>query len=299
MPLTGQALAVESIIIQNMKELTPLQPVDYLAIGHITVDLTPKGKRLGGTVTFAALAAQAMGLRVGIVTSWATEIPPGPLITIPIINYPTERSTTFENFYTPEGRLQIIHDIAPRLDYYQIPEPWRSAPIIHLGPVAQEVEPSLVRNFPTALIGITPQGWLRHWDSSGRVSRTEWPEARFVLERSGATVISSSDVDGDDSRIEEMAAACRVLAVTDGPDGARVYWNGDVRRFKATIVDEVDPTGAGDIFAAAFFVRLFSTRDPWEAGRFATLMGTISVTRPGLEGIPTPEEINESLVEVF
>jgi hypothetical protein len=282
-----------------MHALSPSQPVDYLLIGHITIDLTPNGKQLGGTVTFSALTAQAMGLRVGIVTSWANEVALGPLSTIAMINYPTEQSTTFENIYTSNGRHQIVHAVAPRLDYYNIPEAWRSAPIVHLGPVAQEVEPSLVRNFPTSLIGITPQGWLRRWDSNGRVSRTEWPEARFVLERSGATVISSSDVDHDESRIEEMAAACRVMAVTEGPGGARVYWNGDVRRFRAAEVVEVDPTGAGDIFATAFFARLFSTRDPWEAGRFATLMGSVSVTRPGLAGIPTPDEVNQSLVEVF
>jgi sugar/nucleoside kinase (ribokinase family) len=64
-------------------------------------------------------------------------------------------------------------------------------------------------------------------------------------------------------------------------------------------VDEVDPTGAGDVFAAAFFSRLFTTRDPWESARFATLLSAHSVTRPGLDGIPTPEEINACLVEVF
>lgn len=282
-----------------MKDLNLLQSIDYLTIGHITIDRTPTGMRLGGTVTFAALMAQALGLRVGMVTSWAGEIPPGPLNAIPIINIPTERSTTFENIYTSQGRNQIIHHVAPRLDYYQIPEPWRSAPIVHLGPVAQEVEPSLVRNFPTAFIGVTPQGWLRRWNAVGEVSSTEWPEARFVLERCGATVISDSDVDGDESRIEEMATACRVLAVTHGAEGCRVFWNGDVRRFRAQTIADVDSTGAGDIFAAAFFARLFTTRDPWEAGRFATIMGTLSVTRPGLQGIPTPEEIHESMIEVF
>ena len=48
-----------------------------------------------------------------------------------------------------------------------------------------------------------------------------------------------------------------------------------------------------------FFVRLFTTRDPWEAGRFATLLAAISVTRPGLSAIPTAEEIAESMVEIY
>jgi sugar/nucleoside kinase (ribokinase family) len=62
---------------------------------------------------------------------------------------------------------------------------------------------------------------------------------------------------------------------------------------------EVDATGAGDIFAAAFFTRLYLTRDPWEAARFATQLAAYSVMRVGLEGIPTPEEIQACRVEVL
>jgi sugar/nucleoside kinase (ribokinase family) len=185
------------------------------------------------------------------------------------------------------------------LEYYQIPEPWRKAEIIHLAPVAQEVDPTIVRHFSSSLIGVSPQGWMRNWDGDGLVHGSEWPEARFVLERSGAAVISIEDVAGDESRIEEMAASCRVLAVTEGADGVRLFWNGDVRRFRAPAVSVVDPTGAGDIFASAFFIRLYTTRDPWEAARFATQIASISVTRPGLDGIPTRDEIRDCMVEVY
>lgn len=62
---------------------------------------------------------------------------------------------------------------------------------------------------------------------------------------------------------------------------------------------EVDATGAGDIYAAAFFTRLYATRDPWEAARFATQLSAYSVTRTGLESIPTTAEIQECMVEVL
>jgi hypothetical protein len=282
-----------------MLQLTPLEPVDYLVIGHLTRDITPNGPRLGGTATFAALTARALGLRVGVVTSWGAELPLGSLRSTPVVSFPTDQTTTFENVETEYGRVQYIRHVAPRLDLYMIPEPWRGASIVHLAPVAQEVEPSLIRNFPSALIGITPQGWLRGWDSEGRVHVAEWPEAAFVLERAGATVISLQDVGANEDRLFEMAASSRVLAVTEGAAGSRVYWQGDVRRFSAPSVEEVDPVGAGDIFATAFFVRLYTTRDPWEAARFANQLAAISVTRPGLTGIPTPEEIEESMVEIF
>ncbi|HAX70479.1 MAG TPA: hypothetical protein DCY14_12775, partial [Anaerolineae bacterium] len=60
-----------------------------------------------------------------------------------------------------------------------------------------------------------------------------------------------------------------------------------------------DATGAGDIFAAAFFARCVRTRDPWEAARFATQLASYSVTRVGLQGIPTPKEIEQCLMEVL
>lgn len=282
-----------------MYHFTRLEPVDYLVIGHLTRDLTAEGPRLGGTAAYAGLTARALGLKVGIVTSWGSELPLGPLRDIPIVNLPAESSTTFENIPTPEGRIQIVHNVAHRLDLNLIPDPWLSAPIVHLGPVAQEVEPSLVRHFTHSFVGLTPQGWLREWDEHGRVGPAEWPEASFVLGGSGAAAISIEDVNGDEERIEEMAAYCRLLAVTESAAGARLYWGGDVRRFRAPQLPEIDATGAGDIFAAAFFFRLSTTRDPWEAARFATQLASISITRPGLDGIPSPDEIAECMVEVF
>jgi sugar/nucleoside kinase (ribokinase family) len=292
--------ASEAIVYNlSMHPILPLEPVDYLIIGHLAVDRIATGLRLGGTATYAALTAKALGLRVGIATSWGAEIAITPLESIPIVSFPSEQSTTFENIYLPEGRVQYLHSVAAPIHLNVIPDPWRNAAIVHLCPIAQEVDPSLVRNFPTALIGVTPQGWLRTWDSANRIRSTEWPEAAFVLQRAGAAVISVEDIDHDESRIDEMAAACRVLAVTEGAHGTRLYWNGDIRRFRSPEVNEVDATGAGDIFASAFFVRLFTTRDPWEAARFATILAANSVTRVGLDSIPTAEEIQECLVEVY
>ena len=63
-----------------------IEPVDYLMIGHITRDITPDGPRLGGTATYSSLMARALGLRVGIVTSWGNELPTDPFANIPIID---------------------------------------------------------------------------------------------------------------------------------------------------------------------------------------------------------------------
>ncbi|HSD83673.1 MAG TPA: PfkB family carbohydrate kinase, partial [Anaerolineae bacterium] len=57
----------------------------------------------------------------------------------------------------------------------------------------------------------------------------------------------------------------------------------------------VDVTGAGDIFAAAYLVHLRRSNDPFGAARFATCLATQSITRRGLESIPTPLEIEQCL----
>jgi len=282
-----------------MLNLVSPEPVDYLVIGHIAHDLTATGPRLGGTVAYSALTARALGLRVGIVTSVGPETSLEPLKDIPIISIESPQSTTFENIYTKQGRLQYLRAQAAHIDLNSVPEPWRRASIIHLGPLASEMEPILPEGYSPTLLGITPQGWMRKWDAEGRVSLAEWTDTGSALAQAGAVIISREDVGGNDEVIEDMAHQTRVLAVTEGAAGAVLYWNGDRRRFRAPEMQEVDATGAGDVFAAAFFVRLFKTRDPWEATRFATLIASRSVTRVGLEGIPTAQEIEACTMEIL
>lgn len=282
-----------------MPELAVLEAVDYLVIGHITDDMTAGGPRLGGTATFSALTARALGLRVGIVTAANEKTSLDALDGITVVSIPSKHTTTFENIYIGGERKQTLQHQAAMISFENVPDAWRTASIIHLGPVAQELPDELPGRFSPSLLGITPQGWMRTWNGDGHVSPCKWESADAFLPRAGAVVISREDVGGDEELIEAMAHQTRVLAVTDGEAGSVLLWNGDRRRFRAPQLPELDATGAGDIFAAAFFIRLFTTRDPWEAARFATQLAARSVARAGLDGIPTQKEIEECLMEVF
>ncbi len=282
-----------------MLDLVPLEPVDYLVVGHVTEDRTPTGIRLGGTVSFSALTARALGLRVGIVTAASESTRLTALDGIPVVRVPSPQTTTFENVQTPRGRVQTLHSQAAPIPFESIPEVWRSTPIVHLGPVAHEIDPSWASSFSASLLGLTPQGWMRTWDDSGRVTAQPWESASSLGPQAGAVAISREDVLGDEEVIEGLAHQTRLLAVTEGPAGSVLYWNGDRRRFHAPESGEIDGTGAGDIYAAALFFRLYTTRDPWEAARFATRLASYSVGRVGLESIPTRREIDESMMEVI
>lgn len=265
--------------------------LDYLAIGHVTCDLIGSGFALGGTVSYAARTARALGCRVGIVTSAAPDLDLSQALNgIAVACIPATTTTTFENVYTSTGRHQVIHAVAQMLTLEALPADWKGA-IVHLAPVARECDPALASAFADAFVGLTPQGWMRCWDEVGRVSRCPWEAAEELLARADAVVLSEEDVGGDMALVARYAAQTRLLAVTQGAAGCTVYTDGQARHFPAPAVREVDPTGSGDVFAAAFFVWLYRRGDPWEAARFANCVAARSVTRKGLHGTPTAEEI--------
>ena len=205
-----------------MSELVPVQPVEYLVIGHVAVDLTPSGIQLGGTVSYSALTARAMGMRVGIVTSTGEDAPLGVLEGIQIFNISTERSTIFENIKTQHGRKQILHHQAALIEYEHIPQAWRNAPIVHLAPIAQELNAKLAVQFPASLVGVTPQGWMRGWDENGRVFATAWENSEQVLGRVGGVVMSVEDINRD-LELVELYGASDASPLPDGR-GERVRY---------------------------------------------------------------------------
>lgn len=279
--------------------LAPIEPIDYLVIGHITQDITPDGYKAGGTASYSALTAHAFGLRVGILTSYAEGAILPNLNGIQIINQQSDQSSVFENIYTPDGRRQVIHSSAEIIHPRSLPQSWINTPLVHFGPIAREIESDFLRFFPNSFVGMTLQGWFRDWDSQGKIHFSPWLESSLFLSNANAAVLSVEDVQENEDIIASLIYAVRVLVVTEGSCGARVYWNGDVRNFRAEEKTEVDATGAGDIFATSFFIRLRQTQDPWEATRFATLISSRSVTRKALEGVPTPEEIQTDLIDII
>ena len=49
---------------------------------------------------------------------------------------------------------------------------------------------------------------------------------------------------------------------------------------------EVDPTGAGDVYASSFMVRYMETNDSLRAARFASLVAGLSIQSIGTDSLP-------------
>ncbi|MBN2470729.1 MAG: ribokinase, partial [Anaerolineae bacterium] len=205
----------------------PPAPVDYLVIGHVAHDETPDGPQLGGTAAYSARLAQALGLRVGVLTSAHPADPVLPALDgLAVHLVPAESSTIFVNRYTDAGRQQIVRGHARRLAFEHLPESWRAAPVVHLGPITPGLDPDLLpARFPGALVGVTPQGFMRAWGEDGVVYPVPWASAETMLPHA-VTVLSDEDLGHDPTLEAQYAAQARALVVTRNYAGATLYRDG-------------------------------------------------------------------------
>jgi sugar/nucleoside kinase (ribokinase family) len=279
---------------------------EFLVIGHATRDLLPdRSWRLGGGVAYAGVTASRLGLRVGVLTS----APPDVLTALrnalqdaTIVNVPAPEATTFENIYNASGRRQFLRARAAALTLHHLPPAWNGARVILLAPLAQEVDPAFATVFPGALVAAAPQGWLRRWDAQGAVSPGSLDVGPLLLPRLRALIVSRDDLlpsgaaSGAGAQADVTIAAWAnqvpLVVVTRGADGADLYAaGGPAESYSGVSAREVDPTGAGDVFAGAFLSWLERAGDARAAVEFANHVAACSVERIGVASAPTIAEL--------
>jgi sugar/nucleoside kinase (ribokinase family) len=272
--------------------------VDYALIGHVTADLTPDGRKLGGTVSYAARTAHAFGLKVGLLTSapaddvLLSEVEP---YVSELVNIPADETTTYENVYSTVGRTQYVRATAEPITLKAIPRHFRDAPLVHLAPIAGEYEPgAMLAAFPKARILLTLQGMLRAWGADGRVRFKRWLDAA-ALKRIDVVVFSEEDILEAPELEREIAAVCRRVVVTRAERGGTVYIDGESWTYSTPQVEVINPTGAGDVFAAGLLAAWHILGDFDRAVPLAAALGATAVTRNLLDGAPTAAEVRSAL----
>jgi 1D-myo-inositol 3-kinase len=260
---------------------------DFVAIGHVTLDHFGEVTRCGGAALYAAITAHRLGLAAAILTSHGAEFPLDELPTpIEVVGLPAPVTTAFEHREAAGMRALRARGAARPLTADDLPEDWRPAPLVLLAPVLQEVDPLLAAAFPDAAVGAELQGWLRAVNGEGAVRPTEWTSPDATLRRLLAVFVSGHDVRGQESQITEWVQRVPLAVVTAGAAGAILYVNGDRYEIRPRRTREVDPTGAGDVFAATFLIHYDRGDDPWEAAEAATCAASLSVEGEGWSTVP-------------
>jgi sugar/nucleoside kinase (ribokinase family) len=283
--------------LQTCGMLPSMNPLPtYLVIGHTTLDRLPQGAESpGGTALYAALAAQRLGLATAVVTAAATL--PADFAGLPVACRAAQHNTTLAHAYHNGLREQRIEAIAPPLTIEVVPDAWRNASVVHLGPVLGECELALLEAFPNSMVGASGQGWLRGWQGElpAMMERRAWHPDPTLLARLALLTLSIEDLGGDESIAEGYAQYCPLLALTRGAGGLTLFVQGVPHAVAAYPAHERDPNGAGDVFTAAMLCRLYETHDPFEAARFGAAAAACAVEGFTYTALPTREQVVEKM----
>jgi 1D-myo-inositol 3-kinase len=269
---------------------------DFVAIGHVTLDHFGDEVRPGGAALYAAITADRLGLSAGILTSHGDDF---PLELVPprieVVSVPAKTTTVFEHERQGEDRAMRVTRVAAPLTEGDVPEDWRDASLVLLAPVINEVDTAVAAVFMDASIGAAAQGWLRGLRGDGAVRTVRWEAATQTLRQLQALILSAEDVRGQEPAMTEWVQRVPIAVVTAGARGALLYVNGDRYEVRPRRAVEVDPTGAGDVFAATFVARYRRDGDPWEAAEAATCAASRSIEGVGWSAVPDAAELEAVL----
>jgi sugar/nucleoside kinase (ribokinase family) len=269
-----------------------------LAVGHVTWDRRDGEEVLGGTVSYAALAARKLGWDAAVLTSAGPEFEPERALPgIPTFVHRASATTRFRNVYDSDGaRRQEILSRAEDIETLPLAEGWRGPDALLLGPVAGEIGPGLSTAFEAGVVGAVAQGWLRAFDGDGRVVAKDWDDASRALLGVHVLFLSEQDMPDAESGARELLSFVPMILLTRGWRGATLISRDGTAEIPTLPRPEVDPTGAGDVFAASFLVRYHETGDPEAAAAFGACSASCSVEGVGTTALGTREEVERRLV---
>jgi 1D-myo-inositol 3-kinase len=264
-----------------------------LAVGHVTWDSTPVGQVLGGAVSYASLAALKLGWEAAVLTAAGADfVPERDLPGVLVFSRQAKSTTRFQHQYDDSGvRHQVLLSRSDDVDLSALPDAWRSPDALLLGPVAGEVGGGLATAFEAGVVGAAAQGWLRDVDEDGTVSARPWPTARADLAGVHVLFLSSEDLPEAASKARDLLGVVPIVALTRGWEGLTLLTRDGVYDVPSLPRQEVDSTGAGDVFAAAFLVRYHETHDAVEASAFASCAASCVVEAVGAAGLGDRAEV--------
>ena len=242
-----------------------------LAIGHVTWDRLQGQTVLGGSVTYATQTARKLGWEAAALTSAGPDFDPArdlPGVTTFLAR--GDATTRFVNNYGEGGaRTQVLSSRAGDVVLSLVPEEWRNPDVLLIGGVAAEIHGRAAEAFAAEVVGANAQGWVRAFGPGGEVMPCEWQRPDENLAGVHALFLSEHDIPGALRRSRDLLSFVPMIAVTSGWRGLSLVTREGTEQVPGFPRTEVDPTGAGDVFAAAFLIRYQETGNPSEAAVFA------------------------------
>ena len=280
-------------------------------IGNPTRDHIVNGpkhvKAFGGTVLYAGLFLARSGCEVTIIGKGDDEMKnwiERQGISTTYFSQ-TSRVVEFKNVYVLNRREQFARS-GEKIYLPEVPDTAFRSKAILVGSVLQEVDPEIVRAPRQGLLMLEAQGFMRYLSSEGKVLHRKSGDAEAVVrncdilkvdEAEAAVLTASTGVNAAARVLYQMGP--KIVIITCGEKGVTIFDGTRMIRIRAPKAEVVDPTGAGDVFGAAFLIRYLQTEDLIQAGIFASAAAAISMTEFGTVAVPSAQEASRGVQRLF
>lgn len=163
-----------------------------------------------------------------------------------------------------------------------MPPAWRTPDVLYVGPVANECDAALVEAFPGAYVIAAVQGCLRATTPGQVVTPLLRKAARHPPSNLGAVCLSIHDHPEAPALAARFAERGITVALTCGRQGASLRWGNQNVTVPAAPAHELEPTGAGDVYALVLGLALWRGQPPPQAARRAAFAAAPVVEGPDL-----------------
>jgi sugar/nucleoside kinase (ribokinase family) len=251
-------------------------------------------------VLYTGRCAAALGAEVTLLTRVPSGFDHTAFGDVTVIALPATSAPRYVNRYDDTGaRTQLLIESGEPLPAAMITAHLPASPdVLVLAPAFHELD--ALPATAARVVAVELQGLLRTTDANDRVipRRPAW-EAVAPFIQAGVLAFSSIEDTPDAEALgRRIARAGGIALVTHGAAGATCFHAGGEETRPSPPARMIDPTGAGDCFAAAFVVRYAESDDLSEAFSFALAAGALAVEGAGLRGIPSRAAVEARLAQV-
>jgi hypothetical protein len=289
----------------SARSKTEISGLTAVTIGQVTHDRY--GDRIvpGGCAFFGARTLLGLGAVSRLLTTVGEDFDcESGLAGLDVRREVSGKTTVFLNLYPPgEPRLQLVESRSQRITGGTYPDEWTRPDLLFVAPVMGEMDAipwASIAGAGFTAVGL--QGFMKkasdeRRDGKAVVVALDHPLGFEMLKGVGAVFLSEEDIElfGNSDLLGQLRSRVGVVVVTLGAAGCVVYERERERRLGAYATDAVDPTGAGDTFAAAMSLGLAARWDVIDAARLGTGAASVIVEADGGE---TLDRVREGFVRM-
>jgi sugar/nucleoside kinase (ribokinase family) len=291
--------------------------MNVLVAGFMTIDRIELPVRtissVGGPPAYAGLLCSRFGFDVTVLTKIGVDFPDEQLIWLArnglqiraVDRSQSSKTTRFKLVLNGTERTLYLLEKCDDLTVDQIPDGRFDASLI--SPLAHEIPQSVFEEVRrrSDFCFLDPQGYVRSFDSSGKVNTIPWSDDRVLanVDALKMDVSESEAITGKEAPREALAKLAQKnihkAVVTRGAEPALVLDGNRISRVEIPKVKVVDSTGAGDIFGGALLSCFLRSRDFLWSCCFGIAASSLSLTSIALGKIDLPRSVDQQARRLY